>query len=547
MKTANKIIAVLLLVCGLASCRQEIDNDYSRHNFVIKMDASAETVVLDETAADETALVIEWTPAVDYGNDYIIEYTYKMEVSGSKGDAIVEYDDEGLFRREYTNAALQKILVEHFGILTSSYCDVRFTITAKFSGPTLIIPDESYVNVRVKTYGAKQFEADEVYMNGSAFEAPLKLSPSENNERLYVWTGTLAAGRIWFPVVYGDENNAIVPASETDTDIESVPMAATVVDEAEATAAWKIAAADEYRVTVNFDNKTVTIIPTSEIVEIEKIYLGGSAAPEAEIEVAQTLENPSVYAFRGELQEGNLYLPILFGGKTEMALVPAEGDDINDGEATAYTQIATAAAQNGKHWSIPAAGVYRIVVDIDAKTVTFRSAATDLKNTTVSFNKTYTNDGTAAANPYEMEVTELWMWGTFNNYGTDAGMFTGFQSKYTLKQSVANPNVFVYKGSVLPRNTANDDNQQDDTSKKPQSAIVNFKVCGYHNNVYCYGSSAAASRNHYSGYVDAALNKAETIVGGQSDNRYAYFRIPEGCNYVEIDIEKMTVVFDKRD
>ncbi|MBP3482936.1 MAG: SusE domain-containing protein [Alistipes sp.] len=537
MKTINKIAAVLLIVCGLASCRQEIDNAYSRHNFVIEIGASAQTVVLDEAAKDETALVIDWTPAVNYGNDYIIEYTYKMEVSGSKGDAIVEYDDEGKFGREYTNADLQKQLTEHFGMLTSSYCDVRFTITATFSGPTLIIPDEASVNVRVKTYGAKQFEADELYLNGSAFEAPLKLSPSENNARLYVWTGTLAAGKIWFPVVYGDENNAIIPASETDTDIESTPMAATVVDAAKANAGWKIATADEYRVTVNFDTKTVTIIPTSEIVEIEKIYLGGSAAPEAEIEVAQTLENPSVYAFRGELKEGDLYLPILFGGKTEMSLVPASGDDIHDGEASAYTQIATSAAQNGKHWTIPAAGVYRIVLDIDAKTVTFRSAATDLKNTEVSYNNTV-----AGINPYTQEVTELWMWGTFNNFGTDAGMKTGFQSKYTLKQSLANPNIFIYKGSVLPRNTATDSND-----KKAQAAGVNFKVSNIENNVYSYGSTADAVRNDHSGYTDAVIGNKETLTEGQSHNRYAYFRIPENCNYVEVDIEKMTVVFDKRD
>ncbi len=537
MKTINKITAVLLIVCGLASCRQEIDNAYSRHNFVIEIGASAQTVVLDEAAKDETALVIDWTPAVNYGNDYIIEYTYKMEVSGSKGDAIVEYDDEGKFGREYTNADLQKQLTEHFGMLTSSYCDVRFTITAKFSGPTLIIPDEASVNVRVKTYGAKQFEADELYLNGSAFEAPLKLSPSENNARLYVWTGTLAPGKIWFPVIYGDENNAIIPASETDTDIESTPMAATVVDAAKANAGWKIAAADEYRVTVNFDTKTVTIIPTSEIVEIEKIYLGGSAAPEAEIEVAQTLENPSVYAFRGELKEGDLYLPILFGGKTEMSLVPASGDDIHDGEASAYTQIATSAAQNGKHWTILAAGVYRIVLDIDAKTVTFRSAATDLKNKEVSYNNTV-----AGVNPFTQEVTELWMWGTFNNFGTDAGMKTGFQSKYTLKQSLANPNIFIYKGSVLPRNTATDSND-----KKAQAAGVNFKVSNIENNVYCYGSTADAVRNDHSGYTDAVIGNKETLTEGQSHNRYAYFRIPENCNYVEVDIEKMTVVFDKRD
>ena len=548
MKTIYKLMALLPVVCGFTACEDDVDNAESRHNFVINIEASTQTAILNEAEENETALNISWTPAADYGEDYIVTYEYKISVVGSKADAITEYEDTGFFEREYTNADLQDLIVNKFGMLTSSYSDVRFTITAKFDGPRLIVPDEASVTVRVKTYGAKQFEADELYMNGSAFEAPVQLTASETNARLYVWTGALKAGTIYFPVVYGDENNVIVPASGLNTDITEVPMDATVVGADENYGTWKIPAADDYRVTVNFDTKTVTIIPTSSIVEIDKIYLGGSAAPEAELEVAQTLEDASVYAYRGELKAGNLYLPILFNEKTEMSFVTASGDDIHDGQASSYVQVATSAAQAGKHWTIPADGTYRIVIDLTAKTITFRSAANDLKNTEVSFNKTYTDDGTPAQNPYTMEVTELWMYGTFNNYGTDSGFFVGFQSKYTLKQSLANPNIFVYKGSVLPRNTANDDNNKGaGAPAKAQTATVNFKVNRWNNNVFCYGSTADAKRNDHSGYVDAVLNKSETIAGGQGDNRYAFFRIPEGCNYVVVDIEKMTVVFDKRE
>ena len=62
---------------------------------------------------------------------------------GSKADAITEYEDTGFFEREYTNADLQDLIVNKFGMLTSSYSDVRFTITAKFDGPRLIVPDEA--------------------------------------------------------------------------------------------------------------------------------------------------------------------------------------------------------------------------------------------------------------------------------------------------------------------------------------------------------------------------------------------------------------------
>lgn len=548
MKTIYNIMALLLVACGFTACEDDVDNAKSRHNFVIDIEASTQTAILSEKEQYETALNIKWTPTADYGEDYIVTYEYKISVSGSKADAITEYEDAGFFEREYTNGDLQSMLIDRFGMPSSSYCDVRFTITAKFDGPRLIVPDEASVTVRVKTYGPKQFEADELRMDGSAVGAPVKLTASENNARLYVWTGALAAGKVYFPVVYGDEDNAIVPASGQDTEIVDTPMEATVVDASTTHGAWTIPSADDYRVTVNFDTQTVAIIPTSNIVEIDKVYLAGTAVAEADVEAAQTLENESVYAFRGELKAGTLYLPILFDGKTDKSFVPATGNDIHDGTASSYTQFATSAAVGAnKYWTIPADGVYRIVLDLDAKNITIRSAATDLKNTEVSFNKTYTDDGTPAANPYKMEVTELWMYGTFNNYGTDSGFFTGFQSKYMLKQSLANPNIFVYKGTALPRNTANDDNNKDaGAPAKSQTATVNFKVNRWNYNVYCYSADVAASRNHYSGYVDAVLGKTEDLTEGQGDNRYAFFRIPEGCNYVVVDIGKMTVVFDKR-
>ena len=46
------------------------------------------------------------------------------------------------------------------------------------------------------------------------------------------------------------------------------------------------------------------------------------------------------------------------------------------------------------------------------------------------------------------------MFGTFNGYDrypVHSGYFFGINEAYSLKQSLANPNVFVYKGSVLPR------------------------------------------------------------------------------------------------
>ena len=118
--------------------------------------------------------------------------------------------------------------------------------------------------------------------------------------------------------------------------------------------------------------------------------------------------------------------------------------------------------------------------------------------------------------------------------------------KYTLQQSAANPYVFVYFGETLPRKTGNYNSKNKETGATFGAGWLTFLVSNIENNVYAYGSTAEAQRNSYTGTVEPALGESSTIVGGQSHNRYAYFVIPEGANYVEVDIDKMTVVFDKR-
>ncbi len=53
----------------------------------------------------------------------------------------------------------------------------------------------------------------------------------------------------------------------------------------------------------------------------------------------------------------------------------------------------------------------------------------------------------------------------------------------------------------------------------------------------------------YDGCLDIAesdYNQKQTVVGGQSHNRYAFFSVPVGVNYIELDIKELTVFFDKR-
>lgn len=203
-----KAVSLGLLAFMAASCNDDIDNYYSRNQSEITIEGSGEYIKLDESKPDEVALTIDWSPAHDYGYDYVTTYQYEMSV-GNANTAIEEYEDDGNFHREFTNAELQDLLVNHFGVTTSTAVDVTFKITASFEGPTLKVPDEEEKTIKVKTYGPKQFVADTLYMAGTAVgDERVELSASEADAQVYSYTGRLEAGTINFPVVNFDEYNA---------------------------------------------------------------------------------------------------------------------------------------------------------------------------------------------------------------------------------------------------------------------------------------------------------------------------------------------------
>ena len=510
----NSIIkyAAFAAISGLfmTGCTEEVDNEYSRFPSVIKITASAEEIVLNEDTPDDVALTLSWSEAADHGSDYMTTYVYEYDLEQKSAPHSEEVFEGEEFVRTYTHADLQEMLVDDYAYTTSTWGTMVFSITANFegtAGAAVVLPDQDEVTVKVKTYGDKQFAADQVFLGGSAAGSEnIELAPSETNPDLYVYNGNLAAGGFNFPVVYGDENNVIIPAGSQNVTVESgETYDAVVVGSDETAYSWNITEADSYRVSLNFSNHTVSVIKTSEIMEVDKIFMSGSAAGAAEIEVTQTLENESLYAWRGTLSAGTLSFPIEFGGERNLTMVPNSNDHgFNDGQANPFTTVNSSAA-GSRYWEIPEEGTYRIVIDTDARTVTIYSAATDLKPMTVSFKRTQA----PAEDPCTVQVETLYIFG-------DDVYYTGSQPKgdpYILTQSLANPRLFVYKGEALKKDN------------------IKFCVTDHWNNEYAFGSGPDRDK-------DLAVTAGQTvspIYGGQGNNRYAMFSLPDGViNYIEV-------------
>lgn len=534
------MVAVGMLNMFATSCEEDINNTASRNQSEIELVPSGEYIKLDESKPDETAVTLKWSAAHDFGEDYITTYKYEMQLIGSEAENIKEFDDDGEFLRSYTNEEMQEILVDHFGLTTSTIGEVLFTVTASFEGPRLMVPDIATATLKIKTYGPKQYKADNLYVGGSAVgDELIKMTLKDEVNKIYSYEGALVAGKINFPVDYADELNAIGPET-ADTPITTGEMTGVIFDRAEANS-WVVPSAATYRITVNMSKQTVKIVEAGAVVEADQIFLAGSAVGEDQIEMTQALENDQIYAWRGELKAGSLYIPLVFEGNQSMAIVPevADNHDIEDGQLTTFGQ-ALISKVDKQYWTIPTGGTYRIVLNKEEKTITIYSATTDLKPLTVSFNNTE-----LGINPWSQEVNVLHMYGGFNSFAYDAGTdeetgknFKYCQVKYNLIQSVANPKIFVYKGEALPRN------EYKDNYGKINVGWVNFSTLRYANNGWFVGSTADAKRNDHNGYTEVIAGKIEKAVTGQADNRYAYFLIPEGCNYVVVDIENNTVLFD---
>ena len=75
MKKIMNIALMGIAAAALIGCnKHEIDNSKSNYNATMEISASAESVILNEAAPDAVALTITWTPAYDYGDDFIMTY-----------------------------------------------------------------------------------------------------------------------------------------------------------------------------------------------------------------------------------------------------------------------------------------------------------------------------------------------------------------------------------------------------------------------------------------------------------------------------------------
>lgn len=262
----------------------------------------------------------------------------------------------------------------------------------------------------------------------------------------------------------------------------------------------------------------VTVTPIKvDVFDADKVSLSGTAI-NSTTEIEKTVENANLYAWYGALSIGELQIPVELDGQTYY-IVPSEGNGaFKDGEL-----VDVKMQDDPVSWSIPAAGNYRLLIDMENKQVRIYSSATDLKPLSVTFHP----NGTETLPTITMEVTDLYMYGDQSWSG----------KKMNCVQSLADPQILIYSGNMTFK---------DRTSFRVSQ---NFEINGTSYNIsntYCFTCPLNSENKKQD--VTLTLDKECPLHGGSDgESRGSYYRMPSGDTYsIIINLRNMTILARKK-
>lgn len=261
LKYIQNIAAVLFLSFCLNACKSEIE-DIEKVQENLELTASSTDITLDADHLTDDVVTFNWTEARQLSDEYVVSYTTKLDVVGNNfgsSTVILNYEDEGIFSRSFTSEQLQNWANEKWGVPVNTSFSLQFRMVAQFEGgPTFEAPEVRTVTVNVQPIKTVVFDADKVFLAGSAVPGMSDTEMSQTLENLdqYAYVVDLQPGELQIPVAFNDETNYICPTDGDGTLKDGEPVPVTMRD---MPVSWQIEEAGQYRVVVNMKDKTATI------------------------------------------------------------------------------------------------------------------------------------------------------------------------------------------------------------------------------------------------------------------------------------------------
>lgn len=364
---------------GLSSCADdydEYDNSWFLENDeTMTLSASVSSLeLIEDTPLDEQVLTFTWTPARQMPDEYVVTYVTQLDLKSNNfasSTVIREVENDGVFSKSYTTEQLQSYITDKWGQSIADVSTVSFKVIAKWDGGTqYVMPEVRTVDVDIQPYKPLVFEADQVFVSGSAKTGTSRQAVSQTleDEYLYAIVTNLKPGELIIPVVNDGVEQYIAPALDQDgtfkdgVDVPARMLAQNEDGSVPEDAAWEITETGDHRIVINMLDQTVKIYsPDNEfnkpftvewypnctltltpypVTVTSKVWIRGDGAykPDGtgswyeygvELNLQQSEADPMVLVYSG---------PAIKSGRNSFAITSAVSYDANgDGKDESYT------------------------------------------------------------------------------------------------------------------------------------------------------------------------------------------------------------------
>jgi hypothetical protein len=336
MKTTNYLYKTLLslsFVLCVSACKKEI-KDIPKVEEKMELKVSSANIALDENNLAKDIVTFNWAPARPQSDDHMVSYTTRLDVVGNNfgsSTAIMTYEDDGVFSRSFTSEQLQNWANQKWGIPANKAFTLEFRVVAQWEGGnTFEAPEVRTTRINVQPIKAVVFDADKVFLDGTAVPGISKIEMPKTLENLnqYAFVLNLEPGELQIPVEFNGTTNYIAAADASTTLKDGTPVA---IKMRETAFAWKIETAGQYRVVVNMQKATATIYSAAQdltkksvvwtnagvvtTTEVADLWLHGAingfGAP-VKMNCVPSLADPQVLVYTGGRTGKTKF--ILFGG-----------------------------------------------------------------------------------------------------------------------------------------------------------------------------------------------------------------------------------------
>ena len=442
--------AAAFAIASLAGCKNDNLEEETPQGPEINGEATMtletpKDVVLDKTKPTEAALTFAWTAARELPEEYVLTYTAELNLASSKDWSAADKKelDADVLTLSYTNADLQKLLVETWKQTAGTAVELQFRVTASWTGGTeKAEPEVQTVKVKVTPYAEEGTEPEPeepettITISSSADKVTLEEAKDEEVALSFTWTIDTETPE-GYTLTYTAEltkatDTEFTVAKKTEDIAADVAKAEYLTKDLQQwiTEEWLVNGTAElaFRVTANYAGEGEAIEPVTAVAKVKVTTY--TPAPE-NVELTD-------FTVAGATFDGaGISDAVTDGAGRSGYLAPAEGEGaFSDGEAVAYKVMSQPFA-----WGYSENDENRLIINTTDKTLTIYASANE-------FNKPYYVEFY-----YENREPNGWFLArtcTSGNYymrSNDSGdSWAG--KPYNFTQSLADPQVLVCTDKV---------------------------------------------------------------------------------------------------